>query len=188
MIFMDFYIDQTQLERHENVLLRQENEKLRAENGFLKESIRGSLCIDCGGAVIPGEVSFEQHQLRIENAKLKDELDRICALANRFIGGSISLELPSNGGIGLQHLPIGHGVSGGTSLMFMDLAMEAMNELIKLAELDNLFWSSKSEKESMNLDEYRSIFMGSKHLTGSRETGLVLINSVALVETLMDTV
>ncbi|KAG7533904.1 START domain [Arabidopsis thaliana x Arabidopsis arenosa] len=165
----------TQLERHENVILKQENEKLRLENSFLKESMRGSLCIDCGGAVIPGEVSFEQHQLRIENAKLKDELDRICALANRFIGGSISLEQPSNGGIGSQHLPIGHSVSGGTSLMFMDLAMEAMDELLKLAELDNLLWSSKIEKESMN------------HLAGSRETGLVLINSLDLVETLMDT-
>ncbi|VYS70085.1 unnamed protein product [Arabidopsis thaliana] len=164
----------TQLERHENVILKQENEKLRLENSFLKESMRGSLCIDCGGAVIPGEVSFEQHQLRIENAKLKEELDRICALANRFIGGSISLEQPSNGGIGSQHFPIGHCVRGGTSLMFMDLAMEAMDELLKLAELDNTVWRSKSEKESMN------------HLPGSRETGLVLINSLALVETLMD--
>ncbi|EOA14997.1 hypothetical protein CARUB_v10028346mg [Capsella rubella] len=168
----------TQLERHENVILRQENEKLRVENGFLKESMRGSLCIDCGGAVIPGEVSFEQHQLRIENAKLKDELDRICALANRFIGGSISLEQPSNGGIGSQHLPIGNGFSGGTSQMFMDLAMEAMEEFLKLEELDNPLWNSKSEKESMNHNEYRS---------SSRESGLVLINSVALVEALMDT-
>ncbi|XP_019087173.1 PREDICTED: homeobox-leucine zipper protein HDG7-like [Camelina sativa] len=165
----------TQLERHDNVILRQENEKLRLENSFLKESMRGSLCIDCGGAVIPGEVSFEQHQLRIENAKLKDELDRICALANRFIGGSISLEPPCNGGIGSQHLPIGNGFSGGTSLMLMDLAMEAMNELLKLAELDNPLWSSKSEKEAI------------VRPACTRETGLVLINSVALVDALMDT-
>ncbi|XP_019095387.1 PREDICTED: homeobox-leucine zipper protein HDG7 isoform X2 [Camelina sativa] len=165
----------TQLERHENVILRQENEKLRLENSFLKESMRGSLCIDCGGAVIPGEVSFEQHQLRIENTKLKDELDRICALANRFIGGSISLEQPLNGGIGSEHLPIGNGFSGGTSLMFMDLAMEAMNELLKLAELENPLWRSKSEKESI------------VRPACTRETGLVLINSVALVDALMDT-
>ncbi|KAL1198323.1 Homeobox-leucine zipper protein HDG7 [Cardamine amara subsp. amara] len=180
----------TQLERHENVILRQENEKLRVKNGFLKEAMRGSLCIDCGGAVIPGEVSYEQQQLRIENAKLKDELDRICGLANRFIGGSISLEQPSNGGIGSHHLPRGHGFSSGTSLLCMDLAMEAMDQLLKLAELDNALWIkySKSEKEPMNHEEYRSIFMGSKqHLVSSRETGLVLINSLALVETLMDT-
>lgn len=172
------------------MILRQENEKLRVENGFLKEAMRGSLCIDCGGAVIPGEVSYEQQQLRIENAKLKDELDRICALANRFIGGSISLEQPSNGGIGSQHLPIGHGFSSGTSLICMDLAMEAMDELLKLAELDDSLWirNSKSMKESMNNDEYRSSFMDSKHLVSSRESGLVLINSLALVDTLMDTV
>lgn len=178
------------------MILRQENEKLRVENCFLKEAMRSPICNDCGGAVIPGEVSYEQQQLRIENSRLKDELDRTCALANRFIGGSISLEQPSNGGIGSQHFPIGLGFNGGTSLMFMDLAMEAMDELIKLAELENPLWikCSKNEKETMNLDEYRSIFTGSKHpgrgfvAKGSRETGLVLINSLALVETLMDTV
>ncbi|KAG9135354.1 hypothetical protein Leryth_007128 [Lithospermum erythrorhizon] len=47
----------TQLERHENSILRQENEKLRVEN-------------------------------MIENARLKDELDRVCALAGKFLGYS----------------------------------------------------------------------------------------------------
>lgn len=190
MVF--FIFNQAQQERHENVILRQENEKLRAENGFLKDAMRSPVCNNCGGAVTPGEVSYEQQQqLRIENAKLKDELDRICALANRFIGGSISLEQPSN--IGSQHLPIGgHGFNvsmSDESSMFMNLAVEAMDELVKLAESNNPLWTkcAKSARESMNQDEYRSTdpgFVGQ----GSRETGLVLISSLDLVETLMNTV
>ncbi|CAH2070266.1 unnamed protein product [Thlaspi arvense] len=194
---MIFCLNQTQLERHENAILKQDNEKLRVENGILKESMRSPICNNCGGAATPGVVSYEQQQLRIENVKLKHEFDKLCSLANRFIGGSISLEQPSNGEIRSRHLPVGHGFIRGTltceSSMFMDLAMEAMDELIKLAELEDPLWirCSKSEKDSLNHDEYRRVFAGSKEsgfvAEGSRETGLVLINSLALVETLMDT-
>ncbi|CAH8391634.1 unnamed protein product [Eruca vesicaria subsp. sativa] len=174
----------TQLERHENAILRQDNEKLRVENGILKEAMRNPRCNNCGGAATPGEVSHEQQQLRMENAKLKYELDKLCALANRFIGSSISLEQPSNAG----DLSLGHGTS-----TFMDLAVVAMDELIRLAEVDNPLWikCSKSENDSMNHEEYTSLFAGSKHpgfaAQGSRETGLVLLNSLTLVEILMDT-
>lgn len=156
--------------------------------------MRSPTCTNCGGAATPGEVSHEQQQLRMENAKLKYELDQLCALANRFIGGSISLEQPSNGGgVGSQDLSLGHGFTRGTST-FMDLAVVAMDELIRLAEVDNPLWikCSKSERDSMKHDEYTSLFAGSKHpgfaAEGSRETGLVLINSLTLVETLMNTV
>lgn len=183
MIFFFLSFNQTQLERHENAILRQENEKLRVENGILKEAMRNPTCNNCGGAATPGEVSHEQQQLRMENAKLKYELEKLCALANRYIGGSISLEQPSNGGVGSQD-----GFTRGTST-FMDLAVVAMDELIRLAEVGNPLWS---EKDSMNHDEYTSHFACSKHpgfaAEGSRETGLVLMNSLTLVETLMDTV
>ncbi|KAK7283660.1 hypothetical protein RIF29_13339 [Crotalaria pallida] len=80
----------TQLERHENMMLRQENEKLRAENTMMKESMANPMCKTCGGQAIPGQISFEDHQVRIENARLKDELNRICALAQKFLGRSVS--------------------------------------------------------------------------------------------------
>ncbi|KAG8058853.1 hypothetical protein GUJ93_ZPchr0002g23688 [Zizania palustris] len=35
-------------------------------------------------------VSLEEQHLRIENARLKDELDRVCALAGKFLGRPIS--------------------------------------------------------------------------------------------------
>ncbi|KAE8721643.1 Homeobox-leucine zipper protein HDG1 [Hibiscus syriacus] len=73
----------TQLERHENVILRQENDKLRAENDMLKQAMTAPVCNSCGGPAVPGEISFEKNLHRIENARLKDELGRICALTNK---------------------------------------------------------------------------------------------------------
>ncbi|WJX66507.1 Homeobox-leucine zipper protein roc6 [Trifolium repens] len=79
----------TQLERHENMLLRQENEKLRAENNMLKEALANPICNNCGGPGIPGQISMDDHQLRIENARLKDELARLTALT-QLLGRPVS--------------------------------------------------------------------------------------------------
>ncbi|KAG4937112.1 hypothetical protein JHK85_052031 [Glycine max] len=80
----------TQLERHENSLLRQENDKLRAENMSMREAMRNPICSNCGGPAMIGEISLEEQHLRIENARLKDELDRVCALAGKFLGRPVS--------------------------------------------------------------------------------------------------
>ncbi|XP_062193783.1 homeobox-leucine zipper protein ROC6-like [Phragmites australis] len=86
----------TQIERHENALLRQENDKLRAENLAIREAMRNPICTNCGGAAVLGEVSLEEQHLRIENARLKDELDRVCALAGKFLGRPISSGSPAS--------------------------------------------------------------------------------------------
>ncbi|CAL5185284.1 unnamed protein product [Lathyrus oleraceus] len=80
----------TQLERHENMLLRQENEKLRAENSLMKDAMANPTCSNCGGPAIPGQISMEEHQIRIENARLKEELGRVCTLSNKFLGRPLS--------------------------------------------------------------------------------------------------
>lgn len=85
---------QTQIERHENALLRQENDKLRADNMTIREAMRNPICANCGGAAVLGEVSLEEQHLRIENARLKDELDRVCALAGKFLGRPVSSGSP----------------------------------------------------------------------------------------------
>ncbi|CAL0303406.1 unnamed protein product [Lupinus luteus] len=89
----------TQLERHENMMLRQENERLRAENSLMKEAVANPMCQTCGGTALPGQIIFDEHQVRIENARLKDELTRICTLANKFVGRALS---PLVGPMGLQ--------------------------------------------------------------------------------------
>ncbi|CAL1405019.1 unnamed protein product [Linum trigynum] len=88
-----------QLERHENIILRQDNDKLRAENALLRQSITDPLCSACGGPVLPSaaaaatgpaDASLEHQQLMLENARLKEELSRVCSLANKFLGRPLS--------------------------------------------------------------------------------------------------
>ncbi|KAK3194878.1 hypothetical protein Dsin_026188 [Dipteronia sinensis] len=230
----------TQLERHENSLLRQENDKLRAENMSIRDAMRNPICTNCGGPAIIGDISLEEQHLRIENARLKDELDRVCALAGKFLGrpissltGSVPSTLPnsslelavgSNGFGGLTNvtttMPLGPDFGAGISnaltamtpnrsgsgtatgldrsierSMFLELALTAMDELVKLAQTDEPLWMRNFEggREMLNHEEYMRAFtpcIGLKPngfvTEASRETGMVIINSLALVETLMD--
>ncbi|KAI3407187.1 uncharacterized protein J3R85_021230 [Psidium guajava] len=232
----------TQLERHENSLLRQENDKLRAENLSLRDAMRDPICTNCGSPAVIGEISLEEQHLRIENARLKDELDRVCALAGKFLGRPVSslaasmaplmpnssLELgvgTNNGFIGslgtvaTTTLPLGPDFGGGIPgnpamvvastprppgpggmvsierSMLLELALAAMDELVKMAQTDEPLWirSLEGGREILNHDEYMRTFtpcIGMKPTEfvteASRETGMVIINSLALVETLMD--
>ncbi|KAE8672342.1 Homeobox-leucine zipper protein HDG1 [Hibiscus syriacus] len=56
-----------------------------AENNLLKQAMTTPVCNSCGGPAVPGEISYEQYQLRIENDRLKDEFSGICALSNKFL-------------------------------------------------------------------------------------------------------
>ncbi|GAU29195.1 hypothetical protein TSUD_361850 [Trifolium subterraneum] len=223
----------TQLERHENNLLRQENDKLRAENMSIRDAMRNPICSNCGGPAMIGEISLEEQHLRIENARLKDELDRVCALAGKFLGRPISslpnssLELGVGGNnnngfnvmnnvsstlpdfsAGMSNNPLAI-VSPSTRQtplvggfdrsversMFLELALTAMDELVKMAQTSEPLWirSIEGGREILNHEEYMRTFTPSIGLKpngfvseASRETGTVIINSLALVETLMD--
>ncbi|KAM3321745.1 hypothetical protein P3S67_002896 [Capsicum chacoense] len=80
--------------------------------------------------------------------------------------------------------------------MLMELAFAAMNELVKLAEISSPLWfrSLDGNGEELNLEEYARSFppcIGMKPANFTTEatkaTGTVMINSLALVETLTDT-
>ncbi|TYH58077.1 hypothetical protein ES332_D08G130700v1 [Gossypium tomentosum] len=220
----------TQLERHENVILRQETDKLRAENDLLKQAMTTPICNSCGGPAVPGEISYEQHQLRIENARLKDELTRICALTNKFLGRPLSssgspipphglnsnleLAVGRNGFGGLNNagtsLPMGFEFGDGSMMpivkpmvnemqydrsAFVDVALSAMDELIKMAQMDNPLWIKGlgGGMESLNVEEYKRNFSScigmkpSSYATeATKATGLVYLRGLALVEALMD--
>lgn len=81
--------------------------------------------------------------------------------------------------------------------LFLELAIAGMNELMKLAQLDNPLWFRNMEGngESLNLEEYGKMFspcIGVKpsHFVteATRATCNIMINSIALVEALMDPV
>ncbi|KAJ9707259.1 hypothetical protein PVL29_002309 [Vitis rotundifolia] len=78
-----------QQDRADNVILRAENENLKNENYRLQAALRSVICPNCGGPAMLGEIAFDEQQLRIENARLKEELDRVCCLASRYSGRPI---------------------------------------------------------------------------------------------------
>ncbi|XP_062153562.1 homeobox-leucine zipper protein ANTHOCYANINLESS 2-like isoform X2 [Alnus glutinosa] len=224
----------TQLERHDHIILKQEYDKLKNDNDALRAAMANPACNSCGGPAIPGQISFEEHQLRIENARLKDELNRVCTLANKFLGRPISsmaapIPIPSsnsslelvvgrNGIGGLSSigtpLPMGLDLGDGAAMplskppmglmghevaidrsMFVNLALTAMDELIKMAQTDSPLWTKSFDggKEILNLEQYTRTFspcIGTKPIgfvtEATRYTGMVMINSLNLVDALMD--
>ncbi|XP_020529072.1 homeobox-leucine zipper protein ROC3 isoform X1 [Amborella trichopoda] len=77
----------SQQDRADNVILRAENENLKNENVRLHGAIRNITCPACGGPAILGEMSLDEQHLRIENARLKEELERLNGMATRYAGG-----------------------------------------------------------------------------------------------------
>ncbi|KAK1286470.1 Homeobox-leucine zipper protein ROC3 [Acorus calamus] len=73
-----------QQDRSDNVVLRAENENLKNENFRLQAAIRNVVCPNCGGPALLGEMSFDEQHLRLENARLKDELERLSCIASRY--------------------------------------------------------------------------------------------------------
>ncbi|XP_024394838.1 homeobox-leucine zipper protein PROTODERMAL FACTOR 2 isoform X1 [Physcomitrium patens] len=213
-----------QTERAENSMLRAENEKVRSENLIMREALKNPQCPHCGGPATVGEMTFDEQQLRIENVRLKEELDRVSALAAKYLGRPItpmaplalpssSLDLQVGGGssFGGMHPTPGNldlvagpsvadvatrpgGLTEAEKPMVVELAMMAMEELVRMAQAEEPLWlSMDSGKAQLNYDEYmrqfpRGIGMRPSGLKpeATRETALVMMNGVNLVETLMD--
>ncbi|KAL5551043.1 hypothetical protein UlMin_001219 [Ulmus minor] len=76
-----------QQDRSDNVILRAENESLKNENFRLQAALRNIICPNCGGPAIIGDIGIDDQQLRLENARLREELNRVCCLTSRYTGG-----------------------------------------------------------------------------------------------------
>ncbi|KAL6579751.1 Homeobox-leucine zipper protein hdg11 [Orobanche minor] len=82
-----------QIERADNCGLRAENDQIRCENIAISEALKNVICPSCGAPPVSEDPFFHEQKLRIENAHLKEELDRISSIAAKYIGRPIS-QLP----------------------------------------------------------------------------------------------
>ncbi|KAJ8477749.1 hypothetical protein OPV22_021476 [Ensete ventricosum] len=189
-------------ERHENSRLRAENEKLRAENLRYKEALSNASCPNCGGPSSLGEMSFDEHQLRIDNSRLREEIGRLSAIAAKYVGKPLvphqlfSPPMTESDMLGAGDLlgsMFGHREI--EKPIVIELAVVAMEELTRMAQLSEPLWTMKhgDSFEILSEDEYVRNFprgIGPKHLEmkseATRQTAAVIMNRVNLVEMLMD--
>lgn len=210
--------------------MREENGKLRAENLSLREAMAHPACGGCGGpvqAMLGESPSLEEQDLRVQNATLKSELSRFCALASAFLGRSISFAAtqPMPGpGSPLEHIGSAPATTVANSTIteftgspsstmgmakatidksvFLELATSAVDELVKMAQMDEPLWipnvplPGSPAKETLNYEEYLKTFsptIGVKPpgfvSEASRDSGIVTSDgSVELMESLLDEV
>ncbi|KAI3723126.1 hypothetical protein L2E82_34490 [Cichorium intybus] len=203
----------TQTDRHDNIILKQENENLRLENIAMKEALRNTICKKCGGPTFQVDRSTVEQNLMIENARLKEELSRITRVI-RQLSGKPSSSLPSPlphgpanpNNIAMESLAVPASRSeigaaaGGINIpekpsRYLELASSAMDELMKLGQVNAPLWNRNMETggETLNFNEYVRSFpplLGTKPLRfiseASRATGVVSLRSVDLVESLLN--
>nr|XP_019704584.1 homeobox-leucine zipper protein ROC8 [Elaeis guineensis] len=214
-----------QHERADNCALRAENDKIRCENIAMREALKNVICPTCGGPPVTEDSYFDEQKLRLENARLKEELDRVSSMASKYLGRPVtqlppvqplpisSLDL-SVGGFGNLALgpsldldlltgsssalpfPFSTTVSDIEKPIMADMATNAMEELIRLVQTDEPLWTKPGGdgREILNLETYDRIFPKLRHqfkspdilIEASRDSGLVFMSAVALVDLFMD--
>ncbi|XP_071901499.1 homeobox-leucine zipper protein GLABRA 2 [Coffea arabica] len=188
-------------ERHENGLLKTELEKLRDENKALRETIQKASCPSCGFATSakgPSTASDEQ-QLRIENARLKAEVEKLRAALGRYTPGTSPSDSSCSAGNEFENrscLEFYSGIFGLEKSRIMEIVNQALEELKQMATLGQPLWirSLESGREILNYDEYMKKFpfenaknAGPKRpIEASRETGIVFVELPPLVQCFMD--
>ncbi|XP_062221849.1 homeobox-leucine zipper protein ROC8-like isoform X1 [Phragmites australis] len=212
-----------QHERQDNCFMRAENDKIRCENIAMREALRNVICPTCGGPPVADDY-FDEQKLRMDNARLKEELDRVSSLTSRYLGRpitqlppvpplsmssldlsvgglgspalgpSLDLDLLSGGSSGYPSFQLPTPVSEMERPMMAEMATRAMDELIRLAHAGEHLWVKTGGPEVLNVDTYDSIFAkpGSSfrgpdvRVEGSRDSGLVFMSAIGLVDMLMD--
>ncbi|KAH0459964.1 hypothetical protein IEQ34_010627 [Dendrobium chrysotoxum] len=179
---------QTQHERADNCALRSENDKIRCENIAMREALKNAICPTCGSSQEAEDSYFDEQKLRMENARLKEELDRVSTITSKYLGRPIT-QLPPIQPLSVSSLDLtvgGYGNPGFTpSLdidqlgvgpptmafpfltiseierpMMVELATRSMEELIRLAQTDEPLWTriGTDGRQILNLETYERIF------------------------------
>lgn len=160
----------TQHERADNCALRSENDRIRCENIAMREALKNAICTTCGSPQTSEDSYYDEQKLRMENARLKDELDRVSTITSKYLGRPIT-QLPPIQPLSISSLDLtvggygNHGFSHSLDLdqlgvgppsvgafpflaiseierpMMVDLATRSMEELIRLAQSNEPLWT-----------------------------------------------
>ncbi|XP_075498200.1 homeobox-leucine zipper protein ROC2-like isoform X1 [Primulina tabacum] len=79
-----------QYDHLENAELRAENKRLKDENMSHMEHLKNAACLSCGSPLVIPEISVDEHQLRAENLRLREEIERLSTIAARYIGKPVT--------------------------------------------------------------------------------------------------
>ncbi|KAL5200474.1 hypothetical protein ABZP36_021677 [Zizania latifolia] len=103
-----------QHERADNCFLRAENDKIRCENIAIREALKNVICPTCGGPPV-GEDYFDEQKLRMENARLKEELNRVSNLTSKYLGRPFT-QLPPATPMSVSSLDLSVGGMSGAAI------------------------------------------------------------------------
>ncbi|WOL09374.1 homeobox-leucine zipper protein ROC8-like [Canna indica] len=214
-----------QQERSDNCLLRAENDKIRCENIAMREALKNVICPSCGGPPATDDTYFDEHKLRLENARLKEELDRVSSLASKYLGRPIP-QLPPVQPVSISSLDLSvggysnPGISPSLDLdllcrssssaypyafpaavseiekpLMVELATNAMEEVIRLVQTDEPLWVKSGDgKDILQLDTYDRMFQrpGQQlkfpdiRIEASRDSAIVFMSTITLLDMFMD--
>ncbi|KAL2348904.1 hypothetical protein Fmac_002904 [Flemingia macrophylla] len=173
-----------QQDRADNVILRAENESLKSENYRLQAALRNVMCPNCGGPCVMGaDLGLDEHQLRIENARLREEIQwafnpnngsRSCSNGSFFRFGHEHIPEALCGSYCSWHrndscanvaTPASPFAESGVLMeeeksLALDLAASSMAELVKMCQTNEPLWirSSQSERDVLNIEEHARMF------------------------------
>ncbi|KAF8111322.1 hypothetical protein N665_0076s0300 [Sinapis alba] len=173
-----------QHERADNNALKAENDKIRCENIAIREALNHAICPNCGGPPVSEDPYFDEQKLRIENAHLRDELERMSTVASKYMGRPISSHLSSLHPMHISPLDLSMTSLTGPSLDFdllpgssmhssqpnlaisdmdkplmNDIALTAMDELLRLFNTNEPLWTrTDGGRDILNLGSYENLF------------------------------
>ena len=125
-------------------------------------------CPNYGGPAILGDISFDEQQLLIENGKIREEVDRILGIAEKYMGNPlpslgtcintipfVTLDLGNAGGSSC--LVDFHGTTSRDTInkhvgleesekpIVIEVTVAAMKELVQMAQVCDLLWTTRFE-------------------------------------------
>ncbi|KAK4750970.1 hypothetical protein SAY87_004452 [Trapa incisa] len=203
-----------QHERADNCALRAENDRIRCENIAIREALKTVICPSCGSQPTDKDPYFDEQKLRVENAQLREELDRVSSIAAKYIGRPIS-QLPpvspmhisspldlsmatsSYGAVPPSCLIQPHLLSDIDRPFMAETAASAMAELLRLVHTNEPLWvkSPKNNgRDVLDLATYRRMFTPagssserpSLRVEASRDSRVVIMDALSLVDMIMD--